>query len=136
MSSGNAELVQAVLGAYVQGDEETLRGLMDPDVEIHTEPGLINAGTYHGLDGFFEWTDHWEEAWDDVDYELGEMIDIDEHRIVVPVRIVGRGAGSGLEVDSTFGWMYEWKNGRSTRFHVYSSVDGAVEAAERLAGSE
>jgi ketosteroid isomerase-like protein len=135
MSATNAELVRAVLGAYVSGDEQALRDLMDPDVEIYAEPGLINAGTYHGIDGFFEWIDQWEEAWDEIEYELGEPIDVDERFIVMPVRIIGRGAGSGLQTDSTFGWMYEWVNGRSTRFHVYSSAEGAVEAAKHLAGS-
>jgi ketosteroid isomerase-like protein len=136
MSSGNAELVHAVLGAYLTRDEEALRRLMDPNIEIYTEPGLINAGTYRGVDGFQDWIDHWEEAWDEVDYELGEMIELDQHFIVIPVRIIGRGAGSGIQVDSVFGWMYEWRDGRSLRFHVYSSVEDAMETARRLAGSE
>ena len=52
MSSSNAELVQRVLGAYLTGDEKTLREMIPPEAEIYAEPGLINAGTYHGFDGF------------------------------------------------------------------------------------
>ena len=110
--------------------------MIPPDGEIYAEPGLINAGTYHGFDGFLEWIDQWEEAWDDVNYEFGEMIDVGENMVVVPVHIVGRGAGSGLEIDSMFGWMYEFRDGRTARFHVYASVDDALEAARRLAETE
>lgn len=136
MSSSNAELVQRVLGAYLTGDEKTLREMIPPEAEIYAEPGLINAGTYHGFDGFQEWIDQWEEAWDDVNYELLEMIDVGENVVVVPVHIVGRGAGSGLETDSVFGWMYEFRDGRTARFHVYASVDNALEAARRLVETE
>ena len=64
------------------------------------------------------------------------MIDVGENLVVVPVHIVGRGAGSGLEIDSVFGWMYEFRDGRTARFHVYASVDNALEAARRLAETE
>lgn len=136
MSSSNAELVQRVLGAYLAGDEETLRSMIPPEGEIYGEPGLLNAGTYWGFDGFQEWINHWEDAWDDVHYELLEMIEVGDSLVVVPVHIVGRGAGSGVEIDSVFGWMYEFQDGKAIRFHVYATVDGALEAARRLSGSE
>ena len=48
MSSGNTELVQKILGAYLTGDEETLRAMIPPHGEIYGAPGIINTGTYHG----------------------------------------------------------------------------------------
>jgi ketosteroid isomerase-like protein len=131
--NANAELVQKMLAAYLTGDEDTLRAMIGPEGEIHGDPGIINAGTYHGFDGFQEWIKHWEEAWEELNYELREPIAVGEHFIVLPAHITGRGAGSGVEIDSVFGWMYEIRDGRLARFHAYDTVERAVEVAERLA---
>jgi ketosteroid isomerase-like protein len=133
MPSRHQELVQRTLGAYLTGDEATLRAMMVPDGEVYGAPGIVNAGTYHGFDGWQQWVRQWEEAWEDANYELLEMIDVGGAFVVVPVRVVGRGAGSGVEVDTVFGWMYEFRDGQVARFHVYPNVDDAVEAAKRLA---
>jgi ketosteroid isomerase-like protein len=133
MSNPNVALVYEILGAYQQGDEDQLRALMHPEGEIYAPPGLINAGTYHGYEGFREWLSHWEDAWDEINYELGEPIEVDESVIVVPVHVVGVGAVSGLRIDSVFGWLYQWVDGLSRRFHVYPTVEEALEAARRLA---
>jgi ketosteroid isomerase-like protein len=132
-SKTSAELVFATLGAYQEGDEEKLRSLMHPEGEIHGAPGLINAGTYHGYEGFREWLLQWEEAWEEVNYEIGEIIEVSQDLVVVPVHTVGVGAVSGVEIDAVFGWLYEWRDGRAVRFHVYPDVDMALEAARRLA---
>jgi len=132
-SKSNAELVVEALTAYQQGDEETLRELMDPEVEIYAEPGMINAGRFTGFEGFKQWVSQWEEAWDAASYEPLEFVEVDDRRLVVRVRVVGRGAGSGVEIDREFGYLYEIEDGRSTRYHLYDSVEKAVEAAHRLA---
>ena len=135
MSSGNIELVQRMLGVYLSGDREGLRAIIDPEAEIYGAPGLINSGTYTGFEGFQEWIRQWEEAWEQVDYDLGEMVEVGDSIVVVPAGIVARGSGSGIETDSTFGWLFEFRDGRATRFHAYVSPDEALEAAERLRGS-
>jgi ketosteroid isomerase-like protein len=132
-SETNAELVVKALTAYQRGDDETLRELMHPEIEIYAQPGMINAGSFTGFEGFKRWTAQWEEAWDEVRLEPIEFIDVDEHRLVARVRVVGRGAGSGVEIDREFGYLYEIKGGRSTRYHLYESAEKAVEAAHRLA---
>jgi ketosteroid isomerase-like protein len=129
----NAELMLTALAAYQQGDEETLRRLMHPEIEIYSEPGMINAGSYSGYDGYRQWASQWEEAWDEISYEALEIIDVSDTLLVARVRVRGRGAGSGVEIDREFGYLYELKDGRGTRFHVYVSADRAVEAANRLA---
>jgi len=132
-SKSNAELVVEALTAYQQGDEETLRELMDPEVEIYAEPGMINAGRFTGFEGFKQWVSQWEEAWDAASYEPLEFVEVDDRRLVVRVRVVGRGAGSGVEIDREFGYLYEIEDGRSTRYHLYDSAEKAIEAAHRLA---
>lgn len=136
MSSGNIELVQRMLGVYLSGDEEGLRAIIDPEAEIYGAPGLINSGTYTGYEGFQEWTRQWEEAWEQVEYDLGEMIEVGDSIVVVPARIAARGSGSGIETDSVFGWLFEFRDGRALRFHAYLSSEEALERARALAGPE
>ena len=133
MSSGNTELVQKILGAYLTGDEETLRAMIPPHGEIYGAPGIINAGTYHGYEGFMHWVRQWDDAWDEINYELGEVIEVGDSFVVVPAHVVGRGAVSGLQIDSVFGWMYEFRDGQAVRFHTYATTDDALQAARRLA---
>jgi ketosteroid isomerase-like protein len=132
-TSSKAELMIMGLGAYQQGDDETLRRLMHPDIETYSEPGMINSGTFRGFDGFKSWSAQWEEAWEEIRYEPVEFIDVDEALLVARVRVVGKGAGSGLEVDREFGYLYEIREGRATRFHLYESAEKAREVANRLA---
>jgi ketosteroid isomerase-like protein len=133
MTNPNIALVYEVLGAYQRGDEERIRELMASDAEIYGAPGIVNSGTYEGFEGYRRWVREWEEAWDEIGYELGEIIEVDESVLVAPVHVVGVGALSGVQIDSVFGWLYEWKDGLATRFHVYASVDDALEAASGLA---
>jgi ketosteroid isomerase-like protein len=136
MSSENVQFVQRMLVAYLSGDEETMRASITPEGEVHGAPGIVNSGTYHGYEGFRQWISQWEEAWGEVDYELGEPIELGETFVILPVRVTGRGAGSGLEVDSEFGWLYEVRDGKMARFHVYATLDGGLEAARRLSEAE
>jgi ketosteroid isomerase-like protein len=136
MSSSNVELAQRMLGAYVGGDQDTLQAIIDPQGEIYGAPGLINSGTYTGYEGFQRWIREWEEAWDEVSYDLQEMIEVGDSIIVVPAHIVGRGAGSGVEIDSVFGWLYEFRDGKATKFHVYLSLEEALEVANTLREAE
>jgi uncharacterized protein len=135
MPSDNAELVQRMLGAYLSGDDDALREVIDPDAEIYGAPGLINSGTYRGFDGFQEWIRQWEEAWDSVEYELGESVEVGDTISVIPAHIVGRGAGSGVEIESDFGWLFEFRGDRVVRFHAYVNPDDALRAAKGLSGS-
>jgi SnoaL-like domain len=132
-SNPNVAFVYEILGVYRQGDEQGLRGFMHPQAEIHGAAGLINAGTRYGYDGFREWLRQWNEALDEISYELGEPIEVDESVIVVSVHVVGVGAASGLRIDAIFGWLFEWDNGLLRRFHAYPGLDGALDAARRIA---
>ena len=130
--SGNAQLAITGLAAYQQGDEETLKGFFDPGIEIYSEPGMINSGSFTGWDGFRQWIAQWEEAWDEINYEPLELIDVDDRLLVARVRVTGRGAGSGLEINREFAYLWEIRDGRAIRFHLYGSPERALQAARSL----
>jgi ketosteroid isomerase-like protein len=129
----NIALVYESLAAYQRGDEGRVRQLMDPSIEVYGAPNIVNSGTYRGFEGYRRWLNEWEEAWDEASYGLGEIVEVDENVLVVPVHIVGRGTGSGIEIDSVFGWLYQFRDGRAIRFQVHATPDEALEAARGLA---
>jgi ketosteroid isomerase-like protein len=133
MPKSNTELTAEAFAAHARGDEDALRALMDPEIEIYAEPGLINAGRYSGWEGWRQWTGIWDEAWDEIRYEPLELIEVGDSVVVAPTRVVGRGAGSGLEIDRLFVYLYEIRGGKGVRFHTYGSKERAMEAARKLA---
>jgi ketosteroid isomerase-like protein len=135
MARSNAELTADAFAAVIDDDEKTLRGMMDPEIEIYAEPGMINAGRYVGWGGWIQWRSQWDEAWEEVSYEPLEFIEVGDSVVVAPTRVVARGAGSGLEIDRVFGYLYEIRDGKGVRLHTYGSKDRALEAAAELAGT-
>jgi len=133
MKLSNAQLATEMVSAYQQGDEETLLGLVDPQIEIHGEAGLINSGTYTGLEGFRHWTSAWEDAWEDTLYEIASMTEIDDDFVVAAVRVTGTGRGSGIPMKSVYGWLWEFRKEKAIRFHTYVEHETAVRRAREMA---
>jgi ketosteroid isomerase-like protein len=133
MANPNVQRLYETLVAYEQRDDEKLRQMMDPEGVIYGAPGIVNAGTYYGFEGFQQWISHWEEAWDEINYDIGEIVEVSDSVLVVPAHLVGRGAASGVEIDSTFGWIYQWKDGLLVRYEVHARIEEALEAARKLA---
>ena len=127
-----AELAHSAIDAYNRGDIQAVLEQLDEQIEVYTAPGLVNAGTYNGHDGFLQWLAQWSEAWDEFRLELERIDFVGEHYEVVSVRQFGRGAGSGVEVEMRIAQLYEVHDGKATRLHYYPDRDAALAAAERL----
>ena len=50
----NTERVQELYDSFAEGDFETIRDIMDPDVELHEPKGIAGGGTQHGFDEIVE----------------------------------------------------------------------------------
>jgi ketosteroid isomerase-like protein len=128
----NLELVRAGFEAFNAGDIAAVLELLDPEIEVFTAPGLINAGTFHGHAGFLEWAQGWLEAWESTVNEIERLHPIGEDRVVVEAHQRARGAGSGIDVEMDNTWLFEIRNGKATRLHLYDDREEAFAAAERL----
>lgn len=119
---------------WTRGDWHAGADVMAPDIEwrgLDTDPTL--AGVRYGareVNRFFsEWLEAWEMA--DVDWEIEELT---PDLLLVRSRLIVRGKGSGMEVDSTIGQVWEFKDGRAVRQTMYRTYDEARSAAEELVG--
>jgi ketosteroid isomerase-like protein len=126
-------LVRRGFQLYVGGDIEGMLELYDDGVEV-TAGEWMNAGPFHGHAGFMEWLRRWNEAWDTFDFDIRSIEPVGERHVVAEVFISGRGAGSGIEVGNTSGWVAEVRNGLGRYVEVTASVEKALEIARRREG--
>ena len=102
----NMSLAQRALQLYVGRDIEGLLALYHSDVVV-TAPDFMNAGPFHGHEGYMEWISRWNEAWDDFDFDLRAIEPVGERHVVLSILVSGRGAGSGVEVEQMSYWVAE-----------------------------
>ncbi len=130
---GNVDLIRSGFEVFRREGPEALLALADPDIEVHAEQGLVNAGTYRGTDEFLRWQQRWLDAWEEFTAAPREFIEVSDHLVVVPLRQVATGKGSGIPVEMDINYLFEVRGGKITRFHLYADVDRAVAAARRIA---
>jgi ketosteroid isomerase-like protein len=124
----NVELVRAGLDAFNRRDHEAVFALLDPEIECHVHPGLMNVGTWHGIDGYQEMMATWGEAWEEIEMTVLGVETPDDRHVIADVQQRAVGAGSGVPVEMTLFFFYEIRDGRALRFHVYPDRAAALAA--------
>jgi uncharacterized protein len=132
MAEDNVEIVKRGYALYAEGDLDGLAALFGSDAELADAGGLgisgTAAGTRHGPQGFLRGVEDTLEAFDDYRVEPQDFIDAGE-TVIVPVRISGRGRGSGVELDTELAHLWVLHDGKVIRGEVYRSTEEALERA-------
>jgi ketosteroid isomerase-like protein len=123
MSQENVEVVRRLFTAIDSQDWETALGLFDPAVEWSP-----TEGTFRGLEGLVTSLMEWLEPWEEHRIEAEEFTKAGGHVLAV-VRLVGRMAGSRMEVDQRFFQIYTVSKGKIIRMVEFGTRDQALEAA-------
>jgi uncharacterized protein len=124
MSSENVEIVRRMLDDYANGEFERALGAFSDDVEWEARVGE----RFHGPEGVAEAVRRWTGAWADFEFDVQELIDAGES-VVMVLRQVGRGKGSGAPVEMTMGWLYTFRDGRIIRVKMFADRGEALAAA-------
>jgi ketosteroid isomerase-like protein len=124
----HAELVREGLEAYNRDDVAGVLRIMDPRVESRVGDGLMNTGTWHGLEGFAEMAAAWAEAWGQNVYEIVEVETPDDDHVIAQIHQAAVGAQSGVPVELTVFYMLEFADERVVRFHIYPDREAALAA--------
>ncbi len=135
MASENVDLIRLGFELFQRGGLESLLPYVDPEVEVYATATVLNAGTFHGHDGFLSWAREWLDAWSEVAYEPIDFIEVGSSVVVVPVNQRASGASSGIEVEQEITWLFETREGKITRFHLYDEREKALEVAREITGS-
>jgi ketosteroid isomerase-like protein len=135
MSEENVEIVRR---AYEQLAERDLLGdwswffeeFAHDDLELHAEQLYLDETTYHGREGWAQFWRDFSSVWEEWHFDPGafEFFDAGE-RVVVFVRAVGTGQGSGVEVTRDETHLWTIRDGRMLLAVPYVDRDEALEAA-------
>jgi uncharacterized protein len=128
MSQENVEIVRAFINAFNRGGVEAALPFLDPEIEWNTTGIFVEPGTYRGHEGVLRYLGDLAAEFDDVHTEPEELIDADE-RVVVPVRVSGRGRQSGAAVDLSLTMVVVLRDGMIVHIRNYPVKADALEAA-------
>lgn len=105
----NLDVQQRFVGAVFAGDGDTIRSLCHPEFELRQGSGMAFAGTYRGVEGFFEFFRIFGETLDVQRLEPVRTFLCDDPDIVVTefeVRAVVRGTGEIFESGMLEKWTF------------------------------
>jgi len=130
MSQENVELVREAFEAFNRGDLEEALERMHPDIEWRTLDAFPDAGTYRGREEVQEFWHTWRETFRGFRLHLQECVPIGERHVLATFRVSGKGAESGVGVESpTVFQLGEIRDRHVIWVGMFSTDGEALEAA-------
>jgi ketosteroid isomerase-like protein len=130
MSQQNVELAKRGLEAFNRRDVNAFFELATDDFEwIGALLGRVEGGSYRGREGMERYFEDASDTWEEFRTVIEEFRDLGEHVLALG-RMIGRGRGSGVEVDALVGMIVDFRDGRMSRSRAYLDQAEALRAAE------
>jgi ketosteroid isomerase-like protein len=129
MSQETVEAAKAQYERWNAGDIDAWIDGFHPVAEYVSSvtEGLFGQGEYHGHEGLQRFVSQYLEAWEYFKLEPFEYIPVDD-RVVVLMRAIGRGRGSGVIVESELAHVWTMRDGLAIRHQSYPTRTEAFEA--------
>jgi ketosteroid isomerase-like protein len=132
MPSENVEIVRSVIEAQAERDLHTIFSQYDPAIEwdvTRTGGSIAGVGPIpKGHDGVRSWFRGWQEPFEDVEYEIEELLEAGED-VVAVVRQSGRGRSSGAITVMMLYGVWTIRHRRVTRVVWFPDRSAALAAA-------
>jgi ketosteroid isomerase-like protein len=124
----NADVVRSALAqwnAQAEVSQEAFSEFAHPDMVIDLSSNVLNPATYEGFDGFQRFVEQVGEAWAAFRMEPEEFLEQGD-LVVVLVRAVGTGRGSGVEIEADVAMVFEVREGRIASMRVEPDREAAL----------
>lgn len=126
MGTPNSELVRRGYDALNRGDWVALQDIVTPDLELRRAPGLGHIEGADAVIGFAA-----PDVFEHQRFEVaGEVSDAGD-RLLVPLRVSARGAGSTMEIEQDVWHVVLLREGRIARLEIFFDREQALAAFER-----
>jgi ketosteroid isomerase-like protein len=125
MPEADEEVIRRVYERWNTNSGDLALDLFDPEVEVRQIPMILDtAGTFHGHQGLRASARELVAAFETIRWQPAKWLPSGAW-MIVPLRIVATGRGSGIdaEVEVTHAWRV--RNGLVTDLHVYADPDEA-----------
>ena len=128
MSEQNAEIVRRGYEALNRGGVECVLDSFDPQVELVPIPGwLPDAEPFHGHDGVRAWFQKIGDTVENLRWEPQDGVEMGD-RVVIAVKITGRGKSSGIPVEAIVHQAWTVRSGKAVRLESFLDRATALEA--------
>jgi ketosteroid isomerase-like protein len=122
--SENLDLVRSIYADWERGDYSRV-DWADPEIELEFVGGP-DPGRSTGLPAIAQAWRTWLESWSVYRAEAETVREVDDTRVLVLIREVGRGKASGIDVENQNANVLEISDGKVTRIALYPSCDRAL----------
>src|SRR5688572_2646388 len=132
MSQENVEMLRKAYEAFARGDVEAVLERLDPDVDWRPALApILGVDAVRGREAMraFLTRDLFEEGFDQFRAEPLAFEDLGGDAVLVTARYVGRGEGSGIEIDQKVATLYRIRDGKAVSMRDYPTRAEALEAA-------
>jgi ketosteroid isomerase-like protein len=129
----NADVVRNALAqwnAHSDVTEQAFSEFAHTDMVLDLTSNVLNPATFEGFDGFRNFVAQVGEAWAEFRMEPEEIIE-QGNLVVVLVRAVGTGRGSGVEIDSPVAMVAEVRDGKIAIMRVEPDREAALRLVDR-----
>jgi ketosteroid isomerase-like protein len=126
MASADFNLVRSIFAAWERGDFSSAEWA-HPEIEFVITGGPVE-GSWTGRAAMAEGFRHFLNAWDVLRLEADEYCEVDDERVLVVIRLRGRGKTSGLELRQIPGrgaGLFHLRHGKVTRYVIYWDYERA-----------
>ena len=130
MSQENVEAHNRTIEAFNRGDVEAMLENLDPEVEWHPSMQASFGGepVYRGHGGVRALFRDFYAVFDEIHLEPSEVRDLGD-RTVTTGRMRARGSESGASVESSWGTLAEYRDGKVVRIRTFLDANEALQAA-------
>ncbi|HEX6116950.1 MAG TPA: nuclear transport factor 2 family protein [Solirubrobacterales bacterium] len=130
MSEENVETVRRAYEAFNRGDIDGTLAVLASDFE-YTPSGAIPGvtETHRGPEGFKLFVGWLLDQFDDVRFEINEVIGHDDDQVVFRHTNRGRGKLSGAETSWDVWQVVRFRDGKAVHAHAFTTKEEALEAA-------
>jgi len=135
MSEENVEIVrriyETVRNCLERGDPGAWFDLptVAPDYEWVIGFSIEGQTVWRGREGYVDFVSAWTESFDEWSFEVEQLVDAGDDRVVALLQQRATGKGSGAQVEWSMGQIVFLEQGRAIRTVSYQEPSEALEAA-------
>src|ERR1700730_1997220 len=107
MSQAHVEIAKRGIDAYNRRDVDAFADLTTPGYEWFPALAIVEGGGFRGREGIETYFEDMRNHWEEVRVFTDELRDLGD-RVLLLGRVQGRGRGSGLQVDSPLGVVFDF----------------------------
>ena len=128
MSQENVDVVTRAWGAISSHGELPFE-LWDEDLRVENMPEWPIRGPYEGHEGLVHWRDDLCEVIENLHFDVREVIELDDGRVLSIQRATGCAVHTGIAMDVLWASVLTLRNGKIVHAQGYWTPEQAREAA-------